>query len=207
LQPRADRPGLHEPLDERRAGGRRTGGNPPEDVCGQWQRVRRGERQRPGHRAGAVRARFRALLHDEGGRPRNRARARHRPLAGGPPRGRYPAAERAGEGCHLRRPAPRRSPPGGPGEHMTVAEPAAALLVVDDETPVLALVPQLFQGEFPVLTARSGEEALARLAEAEVGVVIADQRMPGMAGTELLARGAEEKPDVVRFGVTGYADA
>ena len=46
----------------------------------------------------------------------------------------------------------------------------------------------------------------ARLAEAEVGVVIADQRMPGMAGTELLARVAEEKPDVVRIVLTAYAD-
>ena len=90
---------------------------------------------------------------------------------------------------------------------MSVSEPAAAVLVVDDETPVLALIPQLFQGEFPVLTARSGEEALARLAEAEVGVVIADQRMPGMAGTELLARVAEERPDVVRIVLTAYADA
>ena len=42
------------------------------------------------------------------------------------------------------------------------AEPTPALLVVDDEEPVLALVPQLFPGEFPILTARSGEEALAR---------------------------------------------
>src|SRR3989475_6644631 len=87
------------------------------------------------------------------------------------------------------------------------AEPTPALLVVDDEEPVLALVPQLFPGEFPILTARSGEEALARLAEAEVGVVIADQRMPGMPGTELLARVAEEKPDVVRIVLTAYADA
>jgi two-component system response regulator HupR/HoxA len=81
-----------------------------------------------------------------------------------------------------------------------------ALLVVDDEAPVLALVPQLFAGEFPVLTARNGAEALARIAEHEVGVVIADQRMPGMAGTELLARIAAEKPDVVRIVLTAYAD-
>ena len=81
-----------------------------------------------------------------------------------------------------------------------------ALLVVDDEPQVLALIPQLFQGEFPVLTARSGTEALARLAEQEVGVVVADQRMPEMAGTELLGRIAEERPDVVRILLTAYAD-
>ncbi|HSV07383.1 MAG TPA: sigma-54 dependent transcriptional regulator [Candidatus Binatus sp.] len=84
--------------------------------------------------------------------------------------------------------------------------PRPALLVVDDEPQVLALIPQLFDGEFPVLTARSGAEALARLAEQEVGVVVADQRMPEMAGTELLARIAEERPDVVRILLTAYAD-
>jgi two-component system response regulator HupR/HoxA len=82
-----------------------------------------------------------------------------------------------------------------------------ALLLVDDEEPVLALVPQLFRGEMPVLTARSGEEALARLAEREVGVVIADQRMPGMSGTDFLAHVAEEKPDIVRIVLTAYAEA
>jgi len=84
--------------------------------------------------------------------------------------------------------------------------PRPALLVVDDEPQVLALIPQLFDGEFPVLTARSGAEALARLAEQEVGVVVADQRMPEMAGTELLGRIAEERPDVVRILLTAYAD-
>jgi len=84
---------------------------------------------------------------------------------------------------------------------------APALLIVDDEEPALALIPQLFRGEHAVLTARSGEEALAWLAEREVGVVIADQRMPGMAGTELFARIAEAKPDVVRIVLTAYADA
>jgi two-component system response regulator HupR/HoxA len=82
-----------------------------------------------------------------------------------------------------------------------------ALLIVDDEEPVLALVPQLFRGELPVVTARSGEQALLRLAGREVGVVIADQRMPGMAGTELLARIAQEYPDIVRIVLTAYADA
>ena len=81
-----------------------------------------------------------------------------------------------------------------------------ALLVVDDEPQVLALIPQLFRDEFAVLTATSGEEALALVSAHEVGVVIADQRMPGMAGTELLARIAAERPDVVRIVLTAYAD-
>jgi two-component system, NtrC family, response regulator HupR/HoxA len=81
-----------------------------------------------------------------------------------------------------------------------------ALLLVDDEEAVLSLVPQLFEGEFPVLTARSGEAALEVLAAHEVGVVLADQRMPGMKGTELLKRVAAQRPDVVRMLLTAYAD-
>lgn len=82
----------------------------------------------------------------------------------------------------------------------------AGLLVVDDEEAVLALVPQLFEGEFPVWTAGSGEAALELVQRHEVGVVLADQRMPGMTGTELLRRIAERKPDVVRMLLTAYAD-
>ncbi len=82
----------------------------------------------------------------------------------------------------------------------------AAVLIVDDEAPVLALIEQLFSGEFPVRTARGAAEALAEIATHEVGVIIADQRMPGMAGIELLAQIAAEKPDVVRIVLTAYAD-
>jgi two-component system response regulator HupR/HoxA len=71
---------------------------------------------------------------------------------------------------------------------------------------VLSLVGQLLGDDFPVLGARNGEEALAHLGANEVGVVIADQRMPGMTGTELLARVAERWPDVVRITLTAYAD-
>jgi two-component system response regulator HupR/HoxA len=81
-----------------------------------------------------------------------------------------------------------------------------ALLLVDDEEAVLSLVPQLFDGEFPVLTARSGEAALDLLGSHEVGVVLADQRMPGMKGTDLLKRVADRSPDVVRMLLTAYAD-
>jgi len=84
---------------------------------------------------------------------------------------------------------------------------APALLIVDDEESVRALIPQLFASELPVLTAASGDEALALLHSHEIGVVIADQRMPGLQGTDLLARVAAEKPDVVRILLTAYADA
>ncbi|MDX5410762.1 MAG: response regulator, partial [Thauera sp.] len=56
---------------------------------------------------------------------------------------------------------------------------------------------------YRVLTAASGEEALALLAEHEVGVILADQRMPGMSGTEVLARARQMYPKAVRMVLAG----
>lgn len=81
-----------------------------------------------------------------------------------------------------------------------------SLLIVDDEPNVLALIRQLFRNEIPVLTATSGAEALALLEGADVGVLLVDQRMPGMSGTELLSRAASRYPDVARILLTAYAD-
>jgi two-component system, NtrC family, response regulator HupR/HoxA len=81
-----------------------------------------------------------------------------------------------------------------------------SLLIVDDEPNTLALISQLLRGELPVLTAGSGQEALRLLDGAEVGVLLADQRMPGMSGTELLNRVAAQRPDIIRILLTAYAD-
>ena len=86
------------------------------------------------------------------------------------------------------------------------AEREPALLLVDDEEHVLTLIRQLFRGELPVLTARSGEEALALVAAHRIGVVVADQRMTGMSGTDLLARIADAQPHAVRILLTAYTD-
>jgi two-component system, NtrC family, response regulator HupR/HoxA len=95
----------------------------------------------------------------------------------------------------------------GPDAVTAAGDPGdAALLIVDDEPSVLSLVRQVFADECPVLCARSGAEALEHLGSREVGVVIADQRMPGMTGTELLATVAESWPDIVRITLTAYAD-
>ena len=60
---------------------------------------------------------------------------------------------------------------------------------------------------YRVLSARGAEEAFEILAcTPDLGVVVSDQRMPGMAGTEFLARVKELYPAVVRIVLTGYAD-
>ena len=89
---------------------------------------------------------------------------------------------------------------------IAVDDPAMqTLLLVDDEPGVLSSLRRLLHREnYRILTATSGEEALALLAENEVGVILTDQRMPGMSGTELLARVRVMYPKAVRMVLSGY---
>ncbi len=63
------------------------------------------------------------------------------------------------------------------------------VLVVDDEFASLEVLALLLVGEgFQVLTAANGEEALTRLGERTVELVITDYKMPKMDGSELCER-------------------
>src|SRR5262249_10919707 len=57
-----------------------------------------------------------------------------------------------------------------------------------------------------VLTAGSGHEALALMACEPVALVIADQRMPGMSGGEVLAETVARFPAGIRVVLAGYSD-
>lgn len=80
------------------------------------------------------------------------------------------------------------------------------VLVVDDEPANQRAVRRALLDECSVLTASSGEEALAILASEQIALVITDQRMPGMSGTDLLAETIRIYPHLVRVVLTGYAD-
>lgn len=81
------------------------------------------------------------------------------------------------------------------------------ILVVDDEPDNLDLLYRTFRQEYQVLRAESGHRALEILAEAgDVAVIISDQRMPGMSGTEFLSLTATQYPDIIRIILTGYTD-
>jgi response regulator RpfG family c-di-GMP phosphodiesterase len=81
-----------------------------------------------------------------------------------------------------------------------------SLLLVDDEPDSLEPIGILLEQEYHVLTAASGPEALDLLEESAVDVIIADQRMPGMTGVELLAKVRERYPEIVRLILTAYTD-
>lgn len=81
------------------------------------------------------------------------------------------------------------------------------LLLVDDEENILRALRRLLRRDgYRILTAASGSEGLERLEETEVGVIVSDQRMPGMTGTEFLSRVRELHPDTVRIVLSGYTD-
>jgi response regulator RpfG family c-di-GMP phosphodiesterase len=81
------------------------------------------------------------------------------------------------------------------------------MLVVDDEPDNLDLLYRTFRRDFEVLRADSGLNALSVLAqEGEVAVIISDQRMPEMKGTEFLSKTLPEFPDTVRIILTGFTD-
>lgn len=85
--------------------------------------------------------------------------------------------------------------------------PKPKLLVVDDEPDNLDLLYRTFYRQFQVLRAETGQSALDILTQqSDIAVIISDQRMPGMSGTELLSRAAIKFPDIMRIILTGYTD-
>jgi signal transduction histidine kinase len=80
------------------------------------------------------------------------------------------------------------------------------LLFIDDEEEILKALRRQFRRDYEVFTARSAEEGYRILLENPVQVVISDQRMPGMNGSEFFGKVKNEFPDVIRLLLTGYAD-
>lgn len=81
------------------------------------------------------------------------------------------------------------------------------ILVVDDEPDNLDLLYRTFYRDYKVLRANSGPAALDLLAqEGDISVIISDQRMPMMSGTEFLSLTATQYPDIIRIILTGYTD-
>ncbi len=80
------------------------------------------------------------------------------------------------------------------------------ILIVDDEPANLRTLARLFRDHYEVITAESGDDALALLGQHNVALLITDQRMPGMTGIELLKKTVPLRPRMVRIILTGYTD-
>jgi serine phosphatase RsbU (regulator of sigma subunit)/CheY-like chemotaxis protein len=81
------------------------------------------------------------------------------------------------------------------------------LMVVDDEPDNLDLLYRTFRREFEVIKVDSAIAALQILdQQGEMAIIISDQRMPEMLGTEFLSKTVDRFPDTIRIVLTGYTD-
>jgi len=79
------------------------------------------------------------------------------------------------------------------------------ILIVDDEPFITEILTEALSREpYVTLTAGSAEHALSLLAQMQVDVIISDEKMPGMSGSEFLAVVRKKYPDTIRMILTGH---
>jgi response regulator RpfG family c-di-GMP phosphodiesterase len=81
------------------------------------------------------------------------------------------------------------------------------LLLLDDEENILRALTRLLRRDgYRILTAKTPKEAFVLLAAHDVQVIVSDQRMPDMTGTEFFSSVKEMYPRTVRLILSGYTD-
>jgi DNA-binding NtrC family response regulator len=81
------------------------------------------------------------------------------------------------------------------------------ILIVDDDSAMLMLMSDVLGGENShLLSARSAEDALARIEASSIDLVISDQNMPGMSGLEFLGKVREEHPEILTMLMTASSE-
>ena len=80
------------------------------------------------------------------------------------------------------------------------------LLFVDDEEDIISALYDTFVDDYDIFKTIDAKEALEIAKKEDIALVISDQRMPEMTGSELLAEIHKAKPETIRILLTGYAD-
>ncbi len=81
------------------------------------------------------------------------------------------------------------------------------ILLVDDEANVLSALKRLLRKDgYQIFSTTSAAEAFEILASNKVGVIVSDQRMPEMNGTEFLSQVKELYPNTMRMVLSGYTE-
>lgn len=80
------------------------------------------------------------------------------------------------------------------------------VLLVDDEPNLLHSLSRVLRNEpYRIYTARTADESIAIVKSHRIDLVVSDENMPGMSGTNFLAWVAEVLPEVPRFMLTGQS--
>lgn len=84
------------------------------------------------------------------------------------------------------------------------------VMVVDDEPLITESMAMMLEDEYEVIQADCGETALNLLQDGEVarrvGLIVSDQRMPGMSGVDFLREVSSRFPSIIRMIVSGHMD-
>ena len=81
-----------------------------------------------------------------------------------------------------------------------------SLLFVDDEEDIISALYDTFVDDYNIFKTTDAKEAVEIIKKEDISLVISDQRMPEMTGSELLAEVHKAKPETIRILLTGYAD-
>jgi response regulator RpfG family c-di-GMP phosphodiesterase len=82
-----------------------------------------------------------------------------------------------------------------------------SILLVDDEEPNLRQLSEILNENYAVIKALSAKEAIEILKQnIEISIIISDQRMPEMTGTELFEYLENQRHPAMRIILTGFAD-
>jgi DNA-binding response OmpR family regulator len=85
-----------------------------------------------------------------------------------------------------------------------MAEPKSKILLVDDEPDVLETTKWAFEAVgYEVSTARSGEDAIKRMAESKPDLLLVDYKLPQMSGLDFIRLARALDPSVSAIIITG----
>ena len=88
-----------------------------------------------------------------------------------------------------------------------VTQQRQVVICIDDDPPVLSAIRRLLRHEpYEIITTLDPGEVIHLVASRQVNLIIADQRMPQMLGTELLKSVRQRSPGTICVILTGHAD-
>ena len=92
--------------------------------------------------------------------------------------------------------------------HVAKEKVKHTILIVDDEEDNLQLLKRTLRRDYNILLASNGLEALEIVDKIgkDISLIVSDQRMPNMTGTEFLSHTLEKHPHIIKMLLTGYTD-